>query len=64
MWIATKTCGSEGVSDDDLDNEATICVNGYYEHVEEITYEGPDGVSWICRRCGCDVWEPATEDEE
>lgn len=33
-----------------------------YDHDENITYEGADGVGWECRRCGAEGWEPR-EDE-
>lgn len=46
---------------DEPDDE--ICSDGYPEHKETITYEGPDGVAWTCDRCGAEGWDP-TEDEE
>lgn len=31
---------------------------GYsFDHDEQITYDGPDGVGWTCRRCGAEGWE-------
>ena len=32
-----------------------------YDHVTEITYEGPDGIQWVCRRCGAEGWEEQTD---
>lgn len=36
---------------------------GYvFDHDEEITYDGPDGVQWYCRRCGAEGFmEPTTD---
>ncbi len=35
-----------------------------YDHDAVVTYEGEDGVQWVCRRCGGEGWEPAEGDEE
>lgn len=33
-----------------------------YDHDEEVTYDGPDGIQWYCRRCGGEGWiEPDDE---
>lgn len=38
------------------DDDEEVC--GYtYDHDEEITYEGEDGVQWHCRRCDAEGWE-------
>lgn len=37
-------------------------VCGYtFDHDTETTYEGDDGIQWICRRCGAEGWEDADE---
>jgi hypothetical protein len=34
-----------------------------YEHVDtEITYEGFDGIQWMCRVCGAEGWEDPDDD--
>lgn len=44
---------------DYIDEEA--CIDGYPEHDYETTYEGPDGVQDVCRRCNAETWTPAEE---
>jgi hypothetical protein len=40
------------LSDDDICGE-TI------DHDEEVTYEGPDGIGWHCRRCDAEGFDEA-----
>jgi hypothetical protein len=28
-----------------------------YDHDLETTYEGEDGRTYVCRRCGAEIWE-------
>jgi hypothetical protein len=51
-----------GERDEELIDEPDSGCGVSYDHREEITYEGADGVGWICRECGAEGWEPA-EDE-
>ncbi len=32
-----------------------------FDHDEVITYDGPDGLQWECRRCGAEVFEEKEE---
>ena len=41
--------------------EQDIC--GFsYDHDTEVTYDGPDGRQWVCRRCGAEGWEEPDAD--
>jgi len=40
--------------EDSFDYE--ICGEAF-DHDEVITYDGPDGLQWECRRCGAEVFE-------
>ena len=42
------------------DEDEEIC-GETYDH-EMITYDGPDGTGWECRRCGAEGWEPKDDD--
>ncbi|AHJ88366.1 hypothetical protein CG91_gp066 [Mycobacterium phage 39HC] len=28
-----------------------------FDHDEEVTYDEPDGLQWVCRRCGAEGWD-------
>lgn len=44
---------------DDMDPDDPNYGCGYaYDHDVKETYRGLDGVSWVCRRCDADGWEP------
>ena len=47
----------------DLPEDEEICVQGYPEHDEQVTYQGDDGVQWMCRRCGAEGWTDAEGSE-
>ena len=38
------------------DEDEPVCGESY-DHDEQITYDGPDGVQWVCRECGAEGFE-------
>jgi hypothetical protein len=35
-----------------------------YDHDAVVTYDGEDGVQWMCRRCDAEGWEPREHGEK
>jgi hypothetical protein len=44
------------VSPNPPDDDAEVC-GETFDHDETITYDGPDGLQWQCRRCGAEGFE-------
>lgn len=40
----------------DNDDDEMLCGEAF-DHDEAVTYDGPDGYQWYCRRCGAEGWE-------
>ena len=45
-----------------LIEEDFACVDDYPEHDYEVTGEDDDTVTYVCRRCGAELWEDKPRD--